>query len=144
METQRIVWNTRSLKSWPETNTKLRNEKLSDKPEKLLAVLCRCPQKTSITWRSKHFSISQDRLEGQMNDRERRVTHLIASEAQEAFYADREIICYKQRANTLSRWREEIRVLKEPDALGHAVASCEISGKLCTNKRYSKSRLSKT
>ena len=26
----------------------------------------------------------QDRLEGQMKDRERRVTHLIASEAQEA------------------------------------------------------------
>ena len=40
------------------------------------------------------------------------------------FYVDNEIRCYKKRANTLSRWREEIRVLKEPDALGHAVASC--------------------
>ena len=60
------MWNTRSLKSWPGTSTKLRNEELgtlnftriinyvwklrniNDKADTLLAVLCRSLHKTTI------------------------------------------------------------------------------------------------
>ena len=44
----------------------------------------------------------QDRLEGQMKDRERRVTHLIASEEQEAFCVDNGIICYKKSEHSFT------------------------------------------
>ena len=77
-------------------------------------------------------------------DRERRVTHLIASEAQEAFFfVDNEIKRNKKREHSFTLG-EEMRVLEEPDALGHAVASCEVPGTLRTNRWYSKSWVSKT
>ena len=161
METLRIVWNTRSLKSSPETSTKpgerearhvlfYQNYQLRVEVEEHQRQARYAPGRP-VQESSQNCDLMmvqalpslQDRLEGQVKDRERRVTHVIASEAQKAFFMKTEKSYTTRKANTLSRWREEIRVLQEPDPLGHAVASCEISRKLCTNRRHSKSRVSK-